>query len=167
MYNNQNQNLDRELGIQKEYSETVVSINRVSKKTKGGNQMRFSALVVVGNKDGKVGAAVAKAKDVRSAIQKAVGSAKRHLVEIPRRGTTIPYETKIKYGAAKVLLKPAPPGSGIIAGGTVRMVMEAAGVQDVVGKTLGTNNKITNVYATIEALRSLIKVQERRQKSNE
>ncbi len=151
-----------EYGAEKEYSETVVSINRVSKKTKGGNQMRFSALVVVGNKDGKVGAAVSKAKDVRGAIQKAMGSAKRHLIEVPRRGTTIPFEVNIKYGAAKVMLKPAPPGSGIIAGGTIRMVLEAAGIHDAVGKTLGTNNKISNVYATLEALKALAKIQTRR-----
>lgn len=154
-------------GFIKEYEETVVSINRVSKKTKGGNQMRFSALVVVGNRNGKVGAAIAKAKDVRSAIQKAVSNAKKHMLIVPRRGTTLPYEVSIKYGAAKVLLKPAPPGSGIIAGGTVRIVLEAAGVGDAVGKTLGTNNKITNVYATIKALEKLVKVKERRSKENE
>ena len=124
--------------------------------------MRFSALVVVGDKNGRVGTAVAKARDVRSAIQKAIGSAKRHLIEVPIRGTTLPYEVNVKYGAAKVMLKPAPPGSGIIAGGTIRVVLEAVGIHDAVGKTLGTNNKITNVYATIEALKSLDKIAQRR-----
>lgn len=151
-----------EFGFVKEYDETVVEVNRVSKKTKGGNQMRFSALVVVGNKNGKVGAAIAKAKDVRGAIQKAITNAKKHMIEVPRRASTIPYEVYVKFGAAKVMLKPAPPGSGIIAGGTVRVVLEAAGIHDAVGKTLGTNNKVTNVYATMEALEKLSKIKERR-----
>lgn len=149
---------------QKEFQETVVDVNRVSKKTKGGNTMRFSALVVLGDRKGKVGAAVSKARDVRHAIQKAVGGAKKKLVTVPLRGTTIPYEVTVKYGAARVMLKPAPPGSGIIAGGPVRVVLEAAGVRDAVGKTLGTNNKITNVYATILALARLSKISERRNK---
>lgn len=152
-------------GFQKEFDEKVVQLNRVSKKTKGGNQMRFSALVVVGDRNGKVGAAIAKAKDVRGAIQKAVTNAKKHMIVVPRRGTTIPYEVNIKYGAAKVMLKPAPPGSGIIAGGTVRVVLELAGIHDAVGKSLGTNNKISNVYATIEALEKITKLTERRQKN--
>ncbi len=152
-------------GYQKEFDEKVVQLNRVSKKTKGGNQMRFSALVVVGDRNGKVGAAIAKAKDVRGAIQKAVSNAKKHMIVVPRRGTTIPYEVNIKYGAAKVMLKPAPPGSGIIAGGTVRVVLELAGIHDAVGKSLGTNNKISNVYATIEALEKITQLVERRQKN--
>lgn len=121
------------------------------------------ALVVVGDRNGKVGAAIAKAKDVRSAIQKAVTNAKKHMIVVPTRGNTIPYEVRIKYGASKIMLKPAPPGSGIIAGGTVRVVLELAGIKDAVGKTLGTNNKITNVYATIKAIEKLTKLQERRQ----
>ena len=129
--------------------------------------MRFSALVVVGNKNGKVGAAIAKAKDVRGAIQKAVNNAKKHMIEVPRRGTTLPHEVYVKYGAAKIMLKPAPPGSGIIAGGTVRIVLEAAGFHDAVGKTLGTNNKISNVYAVLEALEKLTTITERRSNSKE
>ncbi len=151
--------------FQKEFDEKVVQLNRVSKKTKGGNQMRFSALVVVGDRKGKVGAAIAKAKDVRGAIQKAVTNAKKHMIEVPMRGTTIPYEVNIKYGAAKIMLKPAPPGSGIIAGGTIRVVLELAGIHDAVGKSLGTNNKISNVYATLEALEKITKLTERRQKN--
>lgn len=145
-----------------EFSETVVQINRVSKKTKGGNQMRFSALVVVGDKKGKVGVGIAKAKDVRGAIGKASSQAKRHMIEVALRGTTIPYDIQEKFSAAKILLKPAPAGSGIIAGGPMRVVLDAAGVRDVVGKILGTNNKISNVYATLNALKRLGELQERK-----
>lgn len=144
-----------EVKYEKELDESVVQINRVSKKTKGGNQMRFSALVVVGDKKGKVGMGLAKAPDVASAIQKALSFAKKHTIKVPISGTTIPYAVSVKVGAAKILLKPAPPGSGVIAGGSVRTVLELAGVRDVVGKILGTKNKISNVYATFEALQSL------------
>lgn len=148
--------------MEKEYSETVVQINRVSKKTQGGNQMRFAALVVVGDRKGKVAAGLAKAPDVRSAIGKAIASAKRRLVEVPIKGTTVPFDIVCKFGAAKVMLKPAPPGSGIIAGGPMRVVLDSAGIRDVVGKIMGSKNKISNVYATIEALKKLNDLQERR-----
>ncbi len=147
--NNRNNNY---VPPEREFSETVVQINRVSKKTKGGNQMRFSALLVVGDRKGKVGVGLAKAKDVRSAIQKAVSAAKRKMIQVPVKGTTIPHEINIKFGAAKILLKPAPAGSGIIAGGPIRVVMEAAGIHDVSAKILGTKNKISNVYATMKAI---------------
>ena len=126
-----------------DYTETVVKINRISKKTKGGNSIRFSALVVVGDKNGQVGAGLSKARDVRSAIQKAILFAKRRMVTVPIQGTTIPFEIEEKYNAARILLKPAPPGSGIIAGGPMRVVLDAAGVKDAVGKIFGTNNKIS------------------------
>lgn len=142
-------------GPPREFEETVVQINRVSKKTKGGNQMRFSALTVVGDRKGRVGVGLAKAGDVRSAIRKSIEAAKRKLVNVPLVGTTIPYSISEKYSAAKVLLKPAPPGSGIIAGGPMRVVLEAAGIRDAVGKILGTKNKISNVYATLKALESI------------
>jgi len=148
--------------MEKEFKESVVQINRISKKTKGGNQMRFAALVVVGDTKGKVGAFVAKAKDVRSAIQKGVAGAKRKMIQIKLNDTTIPSEISIKYGAARLYLKPAPVGSGIIAGGPVRVVMEAAGVKNVSAKILGTKNKITNVYATIKALEKLTEMNERK-----
>ncbi|BCX14549.1 MAG: 30S ribosomal protein S5 [Patescibacteria group bacterium] len=138
-----------------EMSETVIEIRRISKKTKGGNQIRFSALVVVGDKKGKVGVGLAKASDVRGAINKAFEAAKKRMIKVPLSGTTIPFGVSQKYSAAKILLKPAPPGSGIIAGGAIRVVLDAAGVKDAVGKILGTKNKISNVYATIEALRTL------------
>jgi small subunit ribosomal protein S5 len=136
----------------KEFAETVVQINRVSKKTKGGNQMRFAALVVVGDRKGRVGVGLAKAKDVRGAIQKSISAAKRKMVTITLKGTTIPYEVSYKYGAARVFLKPAPEGTGIIAGGAIRVIMEAVGVRNVSAKILGTKNKITNLYATVNAL---------------
>ncbi len=143
----------------KEFEETVVQINRISKKTKGGNQIRFSALVVVGDKKGKVGVGLSKAGDVRNAIRKAISFAKRRMIEVPLVGSTIPHSTREKFSAAKVLLKPAPPGSGIIAGGPMRVVLEAAGVKDAVGKILGTSNKISNVYATIKALETIAEIE--------
>ncbi|HKC04802.1 MAG TPA: 30S ribosomal protein S5 [Patescibacteria group bacterium] len=148
----------------KEFEETVVQINRISKKTKGGNQIRFSALLVVGDRKGKVGVGLAKAKDVRNAIRKAIEAAKRKLITIPLVGTTIPYSVKEKFSAAVVLLKPAPAGSGIIAGGPMRVVLEAAGVRDAVGKILGTKNKISNVYATLKALESVAHIKYMREK---
>lgn len=150
---------------EKEFEETVVQINRISKKTKGGNQVRFSALVVVGDRKGKVGVGLSKAADVRSAIGKAIAAAKRKMLVVPLRGTTVPYSVNEKFSAAKVLVKPAPPGSGIIAGGPMRVVMEAAGIKDVVGKILGTKNKISNVYATLKALESISALAERKEKT--
>lgn len=148
----------------KEFEETVVQINRISKKTKGGNQIRFSALVVVGDRKGKVGVGLSKAGDVRNAIRKAIAAAKRKLIVVPLKGTTVPYSIREKFSAAKILIRPAPPGSGIIAGGPIRVVMEAAGVRDVSGKILGTKNKISNVYATLKALESISEMVKRREK---
>jgi small subunit ribosomal protein S5 len=141
--------------FEKEFDERVIQVRRVSKKTKGGNRIGFSVLVVVGDKKGKVGAALGKAPDVRSAIQKAIRYGEKHMIRIPLINGTIPHEVRKKYGAAKILLKPAPPGTGIIAGGAVRSVVEVAGVENVVSKILGTRNDLTNVYATIEALKKL------------
>lgn len=139
----------------KEFSEKIVRISRVSKKTKGGNQASFSVLVVVGDKKGKVGVAIGKAPDVLSSIKKAVRKAKKNLIVVPMRKTTIPFTIESKHGAAKIILKPAPAGSGIIAGGAIRAVVEAAGIADVVGKILGSNNKANNVYATFKALKEI------------
>lgn len=139
----------------KEFEEKVVQINRVTKKTKGGNKVSFAALVVVGDKKGRVGVGMGKAADVSSAMRKGSTYAQKHLITVPMKGTTIPHEMHLKVGAAKLLLKPAPPGTGVIAGGSVRAVVEAAGIRDIVGKILGTNNKINNVSATLEALRRL------------
>ncbi|MBI3397164.1 30S ribosomal protein S5 [Candidatus Woesebacteria bacterium] len=148
----------------KEFEETVVQINRISKKTKGGNTIRFSALVVVGDKKGKVGVGLSKAPDVRSAIRKAISAAKRKMITVPLKGTTIPYSVHQKFSAAKIILRPAPAGSGIIAGGAIRVVLEAVGVRDASGKILGTKNKISNVYATLSALEQVAELSERKQK---
>jgi small subunit ribosomal protein S5 len=151
--------MNDQYNLQDEFQETVVRINRVSKKTKGGNQMRFTALVVVGDRKGQVGAALEKAPDVRGAIQKASKHARSKVIKAPLKGTTIPHDITTKFNAAKVLIKPAPPGSGIIAGGPMRVVLEAAGIRDAVGKIMGTNNKASNVYATIKALEELSKIE--------
>lgn len=148
-------NLNTEPKIEKEFEEKVVQVNRVSKKTKGGNKIGFSVLVVVGNKKGEVGVGLGKAGDVSSAISKAVDYAKKHLIRVPLKGTTIPHDVRVKRGAAEVLLKPAPVGSGVIAGGAIRSVVEAAGIRDVSSKVLGTRNQASNVYACMEALKKL------------
>lgn len=139
----------------KEFEEKVVQVNRVSKKTQGGNKIGFSVLVVVGDKKGRVGVGKGTGPEVQSSVRKAVSYATKHLITVPMRGTTIPHRVLVKFGAARVLLKPAPPGSGVIAGGAVRAVVEAAGIKDISSKALGTNNQANNVYATMEALKSL------------
>lgn len=136
-----------------EFEEKIVQVNRVSKKTKGGNKIGFSVLTVVGDKKGKVGVGLGKARDVSSAIKKGISLAKKHLVEVPIIEGTIPFAFDIKLGAAKIMFKPAPRGSGVIAGGAVRSVVSAAGIQNISSKVLGTKNRASNVYATIEALR--------------
>lgn len=136
-----------------EFEEQVVQISRVSKKTKGGNKIGFAALAVVGDKKGKVGVGLGKAPDVSSAIRKGITYAKKHLIEVPLVNGTIPFRIDVKVGAAKVMLKPAPPGSGVIAGGAVRSVVSAAGIKNISSKVLGTNNKANNVHATLEALK--------------
>lgn len=138
-----------------EFSEKVVQVNRVSKKTTGGNKIGFSVLIVVGDKKGKVGVGLGKATDVASAVRKGSAYAKKHMLTVPMVKTTIPHEIRIKMGAAKILLKPAPAGTGIRAGGAVRAVVEAAGIRDIVSKILGTDNKASNVYATFMALSKL------------
>lgn len=143
----------------KEYEEKIIQINRVSKKTKGGNRLAFSVLAVVGDKKGQVAISFGKAGDVASAIRKAVSRAKKHLIQIPMRQTTIPHDVRYKFGAAEILLKPAPLGTGIRAGGAIRAVLSAAGIKDAVGKILGSNNKVNNVQATIEALKHLQKIE--------
>jgi len=138
-----------------EFEEKIVQVNRVSKKTKGGNKIGFSVLAVVGDRKGRAGVGLGGAPDVSSAVKKAVSYAKKHMITVPMKGTTIPFEIYVKRGAAKILIKPAPPGTGVIAGGAVRAVVEAAGIKDIVSKILGTKNQASNVYATMEALRQL------------
>lgn len=137
----------------KEFEEKIVQVNRVSKKTKGGNKIGFSVLVVVGDKKGKVGVGLGGAPDVAAAVRKGVSYAKKHMITVPMKGSTIPHQVFLKRGAAQVLLKPAPPGTGVIAGGAVRAVVEAAGIHDVVSKILGSKNQASNVYATLDALK--------------
>lgn len=139
----------------KEFEERVVHTKRVSKKTKGGNKPGFTALVVVGNKKGRIGSGLGKAPDIRSAIQKGITVAKKNMVDVNLKGTTIAHRVESKYGAARIMLKPAPEGSGIIAGGVVRDVVELAGVKDISTKMLGSKSKLSNVRCTIEALTKL------------
>lgn len=145
-----------------EFEEKIIQVHRVSKKTKGGNKIGFSVLVVVGDKKGRVGVGLGKAPDVASSIRKGVNVAKKHMITVPIVRGTIPLEIRLKLGAAKILLKPAPVGSGVIAGGAVRSVVEAAGIHNISSKVLGTKNQASNVYATMEALKRLI---ERNQKA--
>ncbi len=141
--------------VKSEFAEEIVQINRVSKKTTGGNKIGFSALVVVGDRKGKVGVGLGKAPDVSFAIKKGISFAKKHMIEIPIVNETIPFQIRIKLGAARILLKPAPRGSGVIAGGAVRSVVASAGIKNISSKVLGTKNQASNVYATISALEQI------------
>ncbi len=136
-------------------NDKLIYINRVSQVVKGGKRLRFSALVVVGDGNGHVGVGVGKANEVPSAISKGGAIAKKNLIKVPLAGTTIPHEMTVSFGAARVLLKPAAPGTGIIAGGSVRAVLEMAGVKDVLSKSLGSSNKVNVARATMLALSRL------------
>ncbi len=139
----------------KEFDERVVHIDRVARVVKGGRRFRFRALVVVGDHKGKVGIGIAKGADVTAAINKAVDVAKKNFVKVSIYKGTIPHEAEVKISGARILLKPASPGTGLIAGGTVRIVLEVAGISNILSKSLGSSNKINVAYATVAALQTI------------
>lgn len=141
---------------EKMYEENVIAIDRVARVVKGGRRFRFKALVVVGDRKNKVGVGVAKGTDVQMAVQKATEVAKKHMLTVPIVNATIPHDVEVKVDGARVLLKRAAPGTGIIAGGVVRSVVSVTGINDLLSKSLGSTNKVNIAYATIEALRSLV-----------
>lgn len=145
----------------KEFDQVIIEIARVTRVMAGGKRMRFRACVVIGDRKGKVGTATGKGADVTLAVNKAVNKAKKHMITVPTINETIPHRVDIKEGAAKIMIKPAPKGTGIIAGGAVRIVLDLAGVSNVVAKILGSSNKINNVNATIRALKKLKRIEPR------
>jgi len=142
-------------GERSELADRVVRVNRVAKVVKGGRKFSFSALIVVGDMNGRVGAGIGKAREVTEAIRKGMDVAKRNMITVPMVGTTIPHEVRLKWGAARIMLKPAAPGTGVISGGAMRAVIETAGIKDILTKSHGTNNPINVVRATVGALASL------------
>lgn len=157
--NNQNNNRQRPRfeKVESEFSDKVVEIKRVSKKTKGGNQIGFTALVVTGDKKSRVGIGHAKAKSVSDAIQKAILRGRKSMITVPTVNGTISSSVKLKFKGGIILIRPGKPGSGLIAGGPVRSVVELAGIKDIASKIIGSRTKSINIYATFKALQTLIK----------
>jgi small subunit ribosomal protein S5 len=147
-------------GERSELADRVVRVNRVAKVVKGGRKFSFSALIVVGDMNGRVGAGIGKAREVTEAIRKGMEVAKRNMITVPMVGTTIPHEVRLKLGSARIMLKPAAPGTGVISGGAMRAVIETAGIKDILTKSHGTNNPINTVRATLVALQQLRTVQQ-------
>lgn len=141
---------------QSPYEELVINIDRVARVVKGGRRFRFKALVVVGDRKNKVGVGVSKGQDVQTAIAKAADVAKKNMITIPISGDTIPHDAEVKVAGAQVLIKPAAPGTGIIAGGVVRSIIGVTGIRNMLSKSLGSTNKVNIAYATIDALKSLV-----------
>ncbi len=140
----------------KQFEEIVINIDRVSRVVKGGRRFRFKALVVVGDRKNKVGIGVAKGADVQAAISKATDVAKKHMITIPVANDTIPHDAEVRFSGAQVLLKPAAPGTGIIAGGVIRTIIGVTGIHNLLSKSLGSTNKVNIAYATIDALRAMV-----------
>ena len=140
----------------KQFEELVINIDRVARVVKGGRRFRFKALVVVGDRKNKVGVGVSKGQDVQTAIAKATDVAKKNMITIPIEGDTIPHDVELKVAGAQVLIKPAAPGTGIIAGGVVRSIIGVTGIRNMLSKSLGSTNKVNIAYATVDALRALV-----------
>lgn len=149
----------------KEFEERVISIDRVARVVKGGRRFRFRSTVVIGDGRGRVGVGVGKGSEVMTSITKAVAIAKKNMISVPMRGTSIPHEVQVRFCGAEVMLKPASEGTGVIAGGAVRSVVEAAGIHDLLTKSFGSTNKVNNAYATIMALNQLEAMPERKAKA--
>ena len=140
----------------KQFEEQVINIDRVARVVKGGRRFRFKALVVVGDRKTKVGVGVSKGSDVQSAISKATDVAKKNMITVPAVNATVPHDAEVKVSGARVMIKPAAPGTGIIAGGVVRQIIGVTGIKNLLSKSLGSTNKVNIAYATIEALRSMV-----------
>lgn len=155
MADNRRKPMPRNDGIESPFDERVMHIDRVARVVKGGRRFRFRALVAVGDKKGRVGVATAKGSDVTAAVQKAVEVAKKNMLKITLYNDTFPHEAQASVSGAKILLKPAAPGTGLIAGGVVRVVLEVGGVHNALSKSLGSSNKVNVAYATLDALKSM------------
>lgn len=142
--------------VEKQFDERVINVDRVARVVKGGRRFRFRALVVVGDKKGRIGIGIAKGADVTTAVTKAVDVAKKHMIEVVTYKGTIPHEAQAKVGGSNILIKPASAGTGLIAGGVVRTILEVAGISNALSKSLGSTNKVNTSYATMDALRQLV-----------